>query len=125
MVKPFEDAACRARRGQGQRRRARPSSASTSSRSTRSPRTPTPRSSAASRRRPRSIIGHESERLAAEGAKKILAAVRGGKTLNDALQAHLDEVLPKVEAPAKKDEKKAKKDEKKKDDDAERRQARR
>ncbi len=58
-------------------------------------------------------IGHESDRLATEGAKKILAAVRGGKSLKDALQAHLDEVLPRVEAPAKKDEKKATKDEKK------------
>jgi peptidyl-prolyl cis-trans isomerase D len=59
-------------------------------------------------------IGHESDRLATEGAKKILAAVRGGKTLKDALQAHLDEVLPKSEAPAK-DDKKAKKDAKKDD----------
>ncbi len=58
-------------------------------------------------------IGHESDRLATEGAKKILEAVRGGKSLKDALQAHLDEVLPKTEASAKKDEKKAKKDEKK------------
>jgi peptidyl-prolyl cis-trans isomerase D len=56
-------------------------------------------------------IGKESERLATEGAKKILEAVRGGKPLKDALQAHLDEVLPKAEAPKKKkdakDEKKA------------------
>ena len=59
-------------------------------------------------------IGHESDRLATEGAKKILAAVRGGKSLKDALQAHLDEVLPKAEAPAK-DDKKTKKDDKKKD----------
>ncbi len=68
-------------------------------------------------------IGHESDRLATEGAKKILEAVRGGKSLKDALQAHLDEVLPKTDAPAKKDEKKAaKKDEKKaakKDDKSE------
>lgn len=64
-------------------------------------------------------LGHESERLVSEGAKKILAAVRGGKSLKDALQAHLDEVLPKTEAPAK-DDKKAKKDDKKtaKKDDA-------
>lgn len=47
-------------------------------------------------------IGHESERLASEGAKKILEAVRGGKTLKDALQAHLDEILPKVAEPKKK-----------------------
>ena len=56
-------------------------------------------------------IGHESERLASEGAKKILEAVRGGKTLKDALQAHLDEVLPKVAKDEKKKDKKA--DEKK------------
>jgi peptidyl-prolyl cis-trans isomerase D len=62
-------------------------------------------------------IGHESDRMATEGAKKILAAVRGGKTLKDALQAHLDEILPKTDAPAKKDEKKAAKDEKKGDKD--------
>ena len=60
-------------------------------------------------------IGHESERLASEGAKKILEAVRGGKTLKDALQAHLDEILPKAEEPKKKkaDDKKATKDDKK------------
>jgi len=58
-------------------------------------------------------IGQESERLATEGAKKILEAVRGGKPLKDALQAHLDEVLPKAEAPKKKDAKKDAKDEKK------------
>lgn len=57
-------------------------------------------------------IQQESDRLATEGAKNILAAVRGGKSLKDALQAHLDEILPKAEAPAK-DEKKAKKDDKK------------
>lgn len=61
-------------------------------------------------------IGHESERLATEGAKKILEAVRGGKPLKDALQAHLDEVLPKAAEPKKKDDKKAAKDDKKKDD---------
>jgi peptidyl-prolyl cis-trans isomerase D len=62
-------------------------------------------------------IGHESERLASEGAKKILEAVRGGKTLKDALQAHLDEILPKAEAPKKKADAKAdKKADKKKDD---------
>jgi peptidyl-prolyl cis-trans isomerase D len=36
----------------------------------------------------------ESERLAAEGAKQILEAVRGGKKLQAALDAHLDAVLP-------------------------------
>ena len=60
-----------------------------------------------------SYIGRESDRLATEGAKKILEAVRGGKSLKDALQAHLDEVLPRADAPKKKDEKKAAKDEKK------------
>jgi peptidyl-prolyl cis-trans isomerase D len=64
-------------------------------------------------------IGHESDRLATEAAKKILAAVRGGKSLKDALQAHLDEVLPKTEAPAKKADEKPKKkaDDKAKKDD--------
>ncbi|MEP7122756.1 MAG: peptidylprolyl isomerase [Byssovorax sp.] len=60
-------------------------------------------------------LAHESERLATEGAKKILEAVRGGKSLKDALQAHLDEVLPKTDAPAKDDKKAAKKDDKKAD----------
>ena len=60
--------------------------------------------------------GHESERLASEGAKKILEAVRGGKSLKDALQAHLDEILPKAAEPKKKDDKKkGAKDEKKGD----------
>jgi peptidyl-prolyl cis-trans isomerase D len=65
-------------------------------------------------------IGHESDRLATEAAKKILAAVRGGKSLKDALQAHLDEVLPKTEAPAKKADEKPKKkaDDKAKKDEA-------
>jgi peptidyl-prolyl cis-trans isomerase D len=36
----------------------------------------------------------EAERLAAEGAKQILAAVKDGKTLQEALDAHLDAVLP-------------------------------
>lgn len=59
-------------------------------------------------------IGHESDRLATEGAKKILAAVHGGKSLKDALQAHLDEILPKkAEEPKKKADDKAKKDDKK------------
>jgi len=41
----------------------------------------------------------ESERMASEGAKQILAAVSDGKTLEDALNAHLDAVLPeKVKA---------------------------
>ncbi len=62
-------------------------------------------------------LGHESERLASEGAKKILEAVRGGKSLKDALQTHLDEILPKDEAPKKKaDAKKDAKDTTKKGD---------
>jgi peptidyl-prolyl cis-trans isomerase D len=36
----------------------------------------------------------ESERMAAEGSRQILAAVKDGKTLEQALQAHLDAVLP-------------------------------
>jgi peptidyl-prolyl cis-trans isomerase D len=52
-------------------------------------------------------ISHESERLASEGAKKILEAVRGGKSLKDALQTHLDEILPKVAEPKKKADAKA------------------
>jgi len=36
----------------------------------------------------------EAERFAAEGAKQILAAVEDGKTLQEALDAHLDAVLP-------------------------------
>jgi len=38
----------------------------------------------------------EAERMAAEGAKQILAAVRGGKSLQAALDAHLDAVLPEA-----------------------------
>jgi peptidyl-prolyl cis-trans isomerase D len=38
---------------------------------------------------------YEAERIATEGAKNILAAVRGGKSLKDALDAHLQEVVRK------------------------------
>lgn len=38
----------------------------------------------------------EAERIAAEGAKQILAAVKGGKTLDDALHDHLTAVLPEA-----------------------------
>jgi peptidyl-prolyl cis-trans isomerase D len=38
----------------------------------------------------------ESERIAAEGAKQILAAVRGGKSLEDAIHAHVESVLPEA-----------------------------
>ena len=37
-------------------------------------------------------LKHESDRLAVEAAKEIHAAVRGGKTLDDALKAHLDAI---------------------------------
>jgi peptidyl-prolyl cis-trans isomerase D len=67
-------------------------------------------------------VSQESERLAAEGAKEILAAVRGGKTLDDALATYLAEIAPKAKAEKsdKKDEKKKgdKNDDKKKADDA-------
>ncbi|MBW2529214.1 MAG: peptidylprolyl isomerase [Deltaproteobacteria bacterium] len=36
----------------------------------------------------------ESERLAAEGAKQILAAVQGGKAMEQAVEAYLDGLLP-------------------------------
>jgi peptidyl-prolyl cis-trans isomerase D len=62
-------------------------------------------------------LAHESERLAAEAAKAILAAVRGGKTLDQALEAHLTELEGKATAGDGKDDKKAaKKDDAKKDD---------
>jgi len=67
---------------------------------------------------------HEAERLSAEAGKAILAAVKGGKTLEQATDTYLAELKTKLEAAAaskdekkgdkKKDEKKdAKKDEKK------------
>jgi peptidyl-prolyl cis-trans isomerase D len=37
-------------------------------------------------------LKHEADRLSVEAAKQIHAAVRGGKTLDDALKAHLDEL---------------------------------
>jgi peptidyl-prolyl cis-trans isomerase D len=43
-------------------------------------------------------LAQEAERVAVEAAKEILAAVRGGKPLADAVKAHLDS-LPKPEAP--------------------------
>jgi peptidyl-prolyl cis-trans isomerase D len=42
----------------------------------------------------------ESERLAAEGAKQILAAVQGGKTLEQAVESHLDSSLPASARPS-------------------------
>lgn len=52
-------------------------------------------------------LKHEGERLTAEGAKEILAAARGGKSLEDALKAHLDAVVPKPKEDKKADDKKA------------------
>ncbi|MFO0592779.1 MAG: peptidylprolyl isomerase [Polyangiaceae bacterium] len=60
-----------------------------------------------------------ADALAAEAAKSIHAAVKGGKSLEDALKTHLEELAAKLPKDDKKDEKKAdKKDEKadKKDD---------
>jgi peptidyl-prolyl cis-trans isomerase D len=37
-------------------------------------------------------LKHEADRLSVEAAKQIHAAARGGKTLDDALKAHLDEL---------------------------------
>jgi peptidyl-prolyl cis-trans isomerase D len=59
-------------------------------------------------------LSHETDRLATEAAKNILAAVRGGRPLKDALDAHLREVVQKKQD----DDKKGKKaDAKKKGDD--------
>lgn len=61
---------------------------------------------------------HEGDRLAAEAAKQVRAAVAGGKTLEDALKAHMDELTEKLTAGDKKDKKKdAKKDAKKEGED--------
>jgi len=46
-------------------------------------------------------VAHESERLAAEGAKEILAAVRGGKPLDEARLTWLARVRPPKAAPKK------------------------
>jgi peptidyl-prolyl cis-trans isomerase D len=68
-------------------------------------------------------LAHESERLAAEAAKAILAATAGGKKIDDAVTAHIAELEAKAakaaeEAQGGKDKKKddKKKDDKKKDD---------
>jgi peptidyl-prolyl cis-trans isomerase D len=60
-------------------------------------------------------LAQESERLAAEAGKSILAAVKGGKTLEQALDAYLAELEAKAAAAGGKDEKK--KDDKAKKDD--------
>lgn len=66
-------------------------------------------------------LAHESERLAAEAAKSILAAVGGGKKLDDAVAAHIAELEAKAAKAAEEaeggDKKKDKKDDKKKDGD--------
>lgn len=51
-------------------------------------------------------LKHESDRLAVEAAKQIHAAVRGGKTLDDALKTHLDELKAAKQADGGKDKKK-------------------
>ncbi len=65
-------------------------------------------------------LAHESERLAAEAAKSILAAVGGGKKLDEAVAAHIAELEAKSAKAAEEaeggDKKKDKKDDKKKDD---------
>jgi peptidyl-prolyl cis-trans isomerase D len=43
-------------------------------------------------------LAQEAERLSVEAAKEILAAVRGGKPLADAVKAHLDAIAPKAPA---------------------------
>ncbi len=53
-------------------------------------------------------LSQEADRHATDAAKKVLEAVRGGKSLKDALDTHLAEILPaKAEAGDKKDEKTA------------------
>lgn len=60
-------------------------------------------------------LGSEADRVTAEAAKSVLAAVQGGKSLKDALDAHLQELAKKHDA-EKKDDKKAKKADAKKTD---------
>lgn len=65
------------------------------------------------------FVAHEIERLAAESAKAVLGAIQGGKSLDDALKAQLEDLKTKVEARSsekpKKDEKKKKTDDDKSD----------
>jgi peptidyl-prolyl cis-trans isomerase D len=61
-------------------------------------------------------LGHEAERLAVEASKKVAAAVKGGKTLKEALDLFLAELVPS-KAPPKDAADKDKKDKDKKDDD--------
>jgi peptidyl-prolyl cis-trans isomerase D len=46
-------------------------------------------------------LKHEGDRLAAEAAKQLHAAVRGGKSLDDALKAHTDEITANKQAGSK------------------------
>ncbi len=65
------------------------------------------------------FIKHEASRLATEAAKQVHAAVKGGKSLKDAIQTHLDELNAKFEGRTKKDDKDKKdKGDKAKDDKA-------
>lgn len=62
-------------------------------------------------------LAHESERLAAEAAKSILAAVQGGKKLDEAVTLHIAELEAKAAKAAEEAQgDKKKKDDKKKDD---------
>lgn len=63
-------------------------------------------------------LAHEAERLAAEAAKSILAAARGGKKLDDAVNEHIAELEAKAAKAAEEAQggKDKKKDDKKKDD---------
>jgi peptidyl-prolyl cis-trans isomerase D len=63
-------------------------------------------------------LAHESERLAAEAAKAILAATQGGKKIDDAVATHIAELEAKAAKAAEDAQggKDKKKDDKKKDD---------
>ena len=61
-------------------------------------------------------LAHESERLAAEAAKSILAAAQGGKKLDEAVATHIAELEAKAAKAAEEAQGGKKKDDKKKDD---------
>ncbi|MBK9265084.1 MAG: peptidylprolyl isomerase [Polyangiaceae bacterium] len=63
-------------------------------------------------------LAHETERLAAEAAKAILAAVQGGKKIDEAVTAHIADLEAKAAQAAEEAQggKDKKKDDKKKDD---------
>src|SRR5262249_14331967 len=67
-------------------------------------------------------LTHESDRLATEASKKVAAAVKGGKSLKDALDAFYAELPKQAEAGDKKKDKK-KAEEKKGDKKAEEKKA--